>query len=137
MFIREEEIVPRRCEESACPWTPPTPAAGKLAQTARPTDAERTAGLWTPAACRYGLHLQQRSVIHGGVCGGLRRQASRAKRGFEGAEPPAFFCRRYYAREPRAAAKATGRSPWGDQKAQRGEFKTNVRVAHTLLVDPK
>jgi hypothetical protein len=37
----------------------------------------------------------------------------------------------------RAAAKRTGRSPWGDHKAQWGEFITKVRVAHTLLVDPK
>ena len=72
------------------------------------------------------------------MCGGLwRRQTSRAQKEGSGETSPALFCRRSPAREPRAAAKPTGRSPWGDHKAQWGEFKTNVRVAHTLLVDPK
>jgi len=34
-------------------------------------------------------------------------------------------------------SKRNGPVPLGDHKAQRGEFKTNVRVAHTLLVDPE
>jgi hypothetical protein len=67
-----------------------TPAQRKPVPRARPMDAKRTSGLWTPAALGERLCAEQRLDFVDDVCGGLRRrQASRATRGFEEAEPPA------------------------------------------------
>ena len=43
---------------------------GKLAQTARPVDAKQTVGLWTPAALRDRLHVEQRLDLTDDVLGG-------------------------------------------------------------------
>jgi hypothetical protein len=129
--------LPRRPRHGAEQADGATPAQSKPAARARPADAEQSAGLWSPAALGVTCSCAGTVDLGDDVCCGLRRrQASRAKCGVWGATP-SFFCRRHYAREPRAAAKASGRSPWGDHKAQWGEFITKVRVAHTLLVDPK
>jgi hypothetical protein len=54
---------------------------------------------------------------------------SRAKRGSEGAEPPAAFCRRHNARVPRAVAEATRPPPGG--VAAKGGHDVQVREAHS------
>jgi hypothetical protein len=127
---------PRSPWQAAKPNARATPARRKLVPRVRPTDAERMAGLWTPAAWRYGWHLQQRSVIDGGVCGGLRRrQASRAKTGVRGGRAPRLlFTGALRARAARRSEKQRAR-PLGADGA-RGQW-TNVREAHTLLIDPE
>ena len=84
------------------------PSACKPVQHARPMDAKRTAGLWTPAALIDGLHVEQRSDLGNDA---LRRVAAaagfaRAIAGVGGEGPPPSS-----AGAPPRASRAPQRKP--------------------------
>ena len=87
----------------------------KPAQTARPMEAKRTAGIRTPAALREIDASHMAHAVRDGEQA-LRRNAAAAgfarDNGGMGLSP-SFLLQAYYAREPRAAAKGNASGPWG------------------------
>jgi len=76
------ETHPRRVGAAARRWNLARPQRRiKPAQTARPMEAKRTAGLRTPAALRVTVCTWDQRLDFGvALCGGMRRrQASRAQ----------------------------------------------------------
>ena len=110
-----------------------TPAQSKPVPRVRPMAAKQTAGFWTPAALgTTGCVLNSRWTSAMTLCGGLRRQASRAKSGVRGGgSPPPSFCRRTTRASRAPQQKAQSRPLEGPQAPKGGNRRTCAR-AHTL-----
>ena len=111
----------------------------KPAQTARPMEAKQTAGLWTPAASGIAVCTwNHRLNVHDDVLEWDAAAAGFARdTGVRGGRAPRLLLQALLRARAARRSKSDGPAPWGDHKAQRGDFKTSVRVAHTFLVDPE